>query len=73
MTSDFGINQGLVDELYASYLENPRLVNEGWRRYFETHARQAHAATNGLHARHATDPSVPLDSPPPDASPFSRG
>lgn len=71
MTSDFGINQGLVDELYASYLENPRLVDEGWRRYFETHARQAHAATNGLHARHATDPSVPLDSPPPDASPFS--
>jgi 2-oxoglutarate dehydrogenase E1 component len=35
MASDFGINQGLVDELYAHYLENPRLVDESWRRYFD--------------------------------------
>ncbi len=36
MNGEFGINQGIVDELYASYLENPRLVDEGWRRYFDS-------------------------------------
>jgi len=47
MTSDFGINQGLVDELYASYLENPRLVDESWRRYFDTRGSQVGHPTNG--------------------------
>jgi 2-oxoglutarate dehydrogenase E1 component len=29
-----GINQGLVEELYAKYLENPRSVDASWQAYF---------------------------------------
>jgi len=30
-----GINQGLVEELYAQYLENPQSVDDSWRTYFD--------------------------------------
>jgi 2-oxoglutarate dehydrogenase E1 component len=36
MGPEFGINQGLVEELYAKYLENPRSVDESWQRFFES-------------------------------------
>jgi 2-oxoglutarate dehydrogenase E1 component len=32
---DFGINQGLVEELYLRYRENPHSVEGAWRKYFE--------------------------------------
>src|SRR5689334_23921641 len=32
---DFGVNQGLVEELYSRYRENPRAVAESWRRFFD--------------------------------------
>ena len=32
---DFGINQGLVEEQYLRYRDNPRAVDESWRHYFE--------------------------------------
>jgi len=35
MSTQFGINQGLVEELYLRYLENPASVDESWRRFFE--------------------------------------
>ncbi|AUX45472.1 2-oxoglutarate dehydrogenase E1 [Sorangium cellulosum] len=35
MQLDFGINAGLVEELYAQYLENPESVDPGWRAFFE--------------------------------------
>ncbi|WP_437792237.1 2-oxoglutarate dehydrogenase E1 component [Sorangium sp. So ce693] len=35
MQLDFGINAGLVEELYAQYLENPESVDPGWRSFFE--------------------------------------
>ena len=35
MTFDFGINTGLVEELYAQYLENPSSVDPSWRAYFD--------------------------------------
>src|SRR5262249_13788927 len=35
MALDFGINVGLVEELYAQYLENPEAVDPSWRAYFE--------------------------------------
>jgi 2-oxoglutarate dehydrogenase E1 component len=36
MDGYFGINQGLVEELYAKYLENPRSVDESWRTFFDS-------------------------------------
>lgn len=38
MTLDFGINTGLVEELYAQYLENPESVDANWRSYFDAQA-----------------------------------
>ncbi|HEY4118805.1 MAG TPA: 2-oxoglutarate dehydrogenase E1 component, partial [Byssovorax sp.] len=35
MQLDFGINAGLVEELYAQFLENPDAVDATWRDYFE--------------------------------------
>src|SRR5262245_12252129 len=35
MQLDFGINAGLVEELYAQFLENPDSVDPSWRSYFE--------------------------------------
>jgi len=32
---DFGINQGLVEELYLRFRENPSAVDGDWRKYFE--------------------------------------
>jgi 2-oxoglutarate dehydrogenase E1 component len=35
MTRDFGVNQGLVEELYLKYQENPTAVSDAWRVYFQ--------------------------------------
>jgi 2-oxoglutarate dehydrogenase E1 component len=32
---DFGINQGVVEELYLRYRDNPRAVDETWREFFD--------------------------------------
>ena len=32
---NFGLNAGLVEELYAQYLENPSSVDGSWRTYFD--------------------------------------
>ena len=61
MTIEFGINQGLVDELYANYLENPQLVDASWRGYFDSlvdanghgangHSANGHGTTGEPHA-----------------------
>ncbi len=36
MSQDFGVNQGLVEELYLKYRENPSAVPESWQRYFDS-------------------------------------
>jgi 2-oxoglutarate dehydrogenase E1 component len=36
MIHDFGVNQGLVEELYLKYRENPASVSEEWRVFFES-------------------------------------
>lgn len=35
MTVDFGVNTGLVEELFAQYLENPESVDPSFRPYFD--------------------------------------
>jgi 2-oxoglutarate dehydrogenase E1 component len=35
MSQDFGVNQGLVEELYLQYRANPASVSEAWRKYFD--------------------------------------
>jgi 2-oxoglutarate dehydrogenase E1 component len=44
---DFGVNQGLVEELYLRYRENPSLVDEEWRRFFEGLPPSAVKSKNG--------------------------
>jgi 2-oxoglutarate dehydrogenase E1 component len=35
MSVDFGVNQGLVEEMFLRWAENPSSVDESWRRFFE--------------------------------------
>ena len=35
MTQDFGVNQGLVEELYLRWQSDPESVDVSWREYFE--------------------------------------
>ena len=35
MTADFGVNQGLVEEQFLKWVDNPLAVDEAWRAYFE--------------------------------------
>jgi 2-oxoglutarate dehydrogenase E1 component len=35
MSQDFGVNQGLVEELYLQYRANPASVSDAWRKYFD--------------------------------------
>ena len=66
MTGDFGINQGLVDELYARYVDNPLSVAASWRDYF-ARARGAAplAGHGGIHSAAVTSASAPPDSTAP--------
>jgi len=35
MSLDFGVNQGLVEEMFLRWAANPTSVDDAWRRYFE--------------------------------------
>jgi 2-oxoglutarate dehydrogenase E1 component len=54
---DFGVNQGIVEELYFRYRANPRAVAEDWRKFFDamSEAERSQIASNGSEAvvRHA--------------------
>jgi 2-oxoglutarate dehydrogenase complex dehydrogenase (E1) component-like enzyme len=39
MTADFGVNQGLVEEQFLKWVDNPLAVDEAWRAYFEGRER----------------------------------
>jgi 2-oxoglutarate dehydrogenase E1 component len=52
MTQDFGVNQGLVEELYLKYRENPSAVSEAWQRYFDG------LDADPVPARHSSNGSV---------------
>ena len=56
---DFGINQGLVEEQYLRYRENPRAVDASWQRYFESMT----VADKAKLLRSATLPPPPACSP----------
>ena len=36
MSADFGVNQGLVEEQFLKWADNPLAVDEAWRAYFES-------------------------------------
>ncbi len=36
MSQDFGVNQGIVEELYLQYRANPASVSAAWRTYFDS-------------------------------------
>ncbi len=58
MTLDFGINAGLVEELFAQYLENAESVDATWRAFFKERANG-----NGAGARTARSPPRTARSP----------
>ena len=33
--SDFGVNQGLVEEMFLAWMSNPSAVEPAWRKYFD--------------------------------------
>lgn len=35
MAEDFGVNQGLVEEMFLQWMSNPASVDEAWKRYFD--------------------------------------
>jgi len=35
MSADFGVNQGLVEEQFLKWVDNPLAVDDAWREYFE--------------------------------------
>lgn len=35
MARDFGVNQGLVEEMFLRWVSNPSSVDEAWQRYFD--------------------------------------
>lgn len=68
MDLDFGFNQGFVEELRALYLENPLLVEPGWRTFFEAEEAEASRQTPQA-APFARPPSLVPPAPSPlDAS-----
>ncbi len=36
MSGDFGVNQGLVEELFLRWASNPSSVDDAWRKYFDS-------------------------------------
>lgn len=36
MSAEFGVNQGLVEEQFLKWVDNPLAVDEAWREYFES-------------------------------------
>ncbi len=61
---DFGPNDGLVEDLYQQYLDNPTAVPAPWRTYFDGHRAEP---ANGTPATNATPATVapPAETPPP--------
>jgi len=54
--STFGQNRGYIEELYASYLEDPASVSAAWRDYFADYRPDAAAPA-------ATQPATPVAEP----------
>jgi 2-oxoglutarate dehydrogenase E1 component len=77
MTQDFGVNQGLVEELYLKYRENPSAVSEAWQRYFDSldvdivPARHSSAGTLTSPGRLTSPGTVQAPSPSPAPGPIT--
>ena len=69
MTADFGVNQGLVEEQFLKWVDNPLAVDEAWRSYFENLApndwpqiSSAGTIMAPVTATGLLSPAAPLDS-----------
>jgi 2-oxoglutarate decarboxylase len=73
ITTDFGANEWLVDELYQKYLEDPNSVDQAWWNFFADYqpdsrpAAKAQPAVNGNAP--AAAPPTPSPAPPAPAAP----
>ncbi len=76
---DFGPNDGLVEDLYQQYLDNPTALPAKWRAYFDTH--QAPHQTPPETPNQPTQPNNPQPTPQPaepttteaSGGPYGRG
>ena len=59
---DLGANSGLVEDLYARYVEDPASVPEGWREFFDERGAPEQAPS-------APSPPAPSPSAAPPQSP----
>ena len=57
---DFGINQGLVEELYLRFRENPHAVDGDWRKYFEVESVIVRSGLDLAKRLQADDPALPI-------------
>ena len=69
MTADFGVNQGLVEEQFLKWVDNPRAVAEAWRSYFESLAPDELPQLSSAGTILAPVTSVGLLSPEPESVP----
>src|SRR5919107_1425211 len=61
---DFGINQGVVEELYLRYRDNPRAVDDQWREFFDNLADpDREQLTRGEPVRNISDTLVGMPAP----------
>lgn len=56
----FGANEWLVDEMYETYLEDPKSVDPAWKTYFEGDSFKGYSPGD-------VKPAKPADAPRPDA------
>ncbi len=71
MQLDFGINTGLVEELFAQYLDNPDAVEPVWRDFFD--GQVGRAAPGALSSRAASgSPPTPAPARAPLPSALAR-
>ena len=69
MTADFGVNQGLVEEQFLKWVDNPLAVDEAWRSYFESLAPDDLPQLSSAGTILAPVTSVGLLSPEPESVP----
>ncbi|MEX2585622.1 MAG: multifunctional oxoglutarate decarboxylase/oxoglutarate dehydrogenase thiamine pyrophosphate-binding subunit/dihydrolipoyllysine-residue succinyltransferase subunit, partial [Balneolaceae bacterium] len=72
LESIFGPNSALVEELYNQYQENPDLVPEHWRSYFDELNGDSSGKTNGAAADVDVAESTPKTTPAKPAREESR-
>jgi 2-oxoglutarate decarboxylase len=73
---EFGINSWLEDELYQEYLHDRRMVDESWKKVFESNGEEAPSGGSGVQTSHPVsvlerEPAETLPIPIPEHQPVA--